>query len=405
MSARSERSKKRKADEISDEEPDHCNAPPHLPSSCLGAILNFLPYSDVRTCILAGRAMAVGAARHVDVLSIDKAAGMDAPALRRFPSATVLKVVCLVEIVEDEDVHKIAHKLNAGVAAKIVPLITSMRALRKVWLGGHESGEGGGFVAYRLFGVGDGYEDNIEDLLSDTEKADCEVIFRGLIEALGAAFDSRAVSQDLKIEGISLVGQINCSSTEDQQTNEEKQLCRTCSRFCRNFPFENILELPCWEYLSDWDWHLCVDREKVCKIIKSRPGGNDAIKSKRAGVLVLDWISEFVDTSIRDRRDLLVGSLSYKIDIHEIYDGVHDILEDMLSWGYCLSEVTYSDVVRCLPSLSKPKEIRIWEKGLGLGQFQKKTQKNVWASRDQIELLVKLGLPLDADWYEYKSLG
>ena len=67
MSVRNERSKKRKADAISDEEPDHIMAPPpHLPASCLGAILNFLPYSDVRTCMLAGRAMAVGAARHVD---------------------------------------------------------------------------------------------------------------------------------------------------------------------------------------------------------------------------------------------------------------------------------------------------------------------------------------------------
>ena len=55
MSSRNERSRKRKADEISDEEPDL----PHLPASCLGAILNFLPYSDVRKCMLAGSAMAI----------------------------------------------------------------------------------------------------------------------------------------------------------------------------------------------------------------------------------------------------------------------------------------------------------------------------------------------------------
>ena len=365
MSSRNERSRKRKADEISDEEPDL----PHLPASCLGAILNFLPYSDVRKCMLAGSAMAIGAARHVDVLSIDKESGMDVPALRRFPSVTTLKVVCLAEPVK---------------AAKFVPLITSMTALQKVWLGGHESGRCGGLFMYSC------HDD--EELLSDAEKTDREVVFRGLVEAIGAAFELRAISQNLKMEGIYLASQVNCRSAEDQQSNEEKQLCRTCSRFCTNFPFDNVLKVTCWNYLSDWDWNLCVDREKVCKIIKSRPGGNDAIKSKKAGLLVLDWISEFVDTW--DQTD--------KVTIFEIYDGVHEILEDMLSWGYCLSEVTYSDVVRILPSLSKPKEIRIWEKGLGLGQ--KKTLKNVWASQEQIELLVKLGLPIDADWYEYSSL-
>ena len=404
MSSRNERSRKRKADEISDDEEPEL---PHLPASCLGAVLNFLPYSDVRKCMLAGRAMAVGAARHVDVLSIDKAAGMDVPALRRFPSVTVLKVVCLVEFVEESDMYKV----NAAVAAKVVPLVISLPQLRKVWLGGHGSfvpvrdhyrgHQDGGLFMYRH------WDHNEGELLSDAES---DVVFRGLVEALGAVYESRAISHDLKIEGISLVSQVHCEDggrdeagapieTEDQQNNEEKQLCRTCSRFCRNFPFENVLELPCWEYLSDWDWNLCVDRERVCKIIKSRPGGNDAIKSKRAGLLVLDWISsEFVDTWKKEH----YPNQTEKVTIFEIYDGVHEILEDMLSWGYCLSEVTYSDVVRFLPSLSKPKEIRIWEKGLGLGQ--KKTLKNVWASQEQIELLVKLGLPIDADWYEYSSL-
>jgi len=92
--------------------------------------------------MLAGRAMAVGAARHVDILSIDKAVGMDVPALRRFPSATILKVLCLVEA--DGAPH--THKLDVGVAAKVVPLITSLSALREVWLGGHESGKYGVFL-------------------------------------------------------------------------------------------------------------------------------------------------------------------------------------------------------------------------------------------------------------------
>ena len=385
MSTRNERSRKRKADEISDEEPDHIMAPPpHLPTSCLGAILNFLPYSDVRTCMLAGSAMAVGAAQHVDVLSIDKAAGMDVPALRRFPSVTVLKVLCLVEDESGGD----AHTLNAGVAAKVVPLITSLTELREVWLGGYESGKDGGFVWYR-------HDSDDDDFMRSTEKADRDIVFKGLVEALGAAFESRAISQDLKIEGIPLVGQVYCGSTEG------KQLCRTCSHFCKNFPLNHVLELGC---ASGWDEALrgdiCVDREEICKIIKSRPGGNDAIKSKRAGLLMLDMLSESVGSMWR--RDLPVGDLFHKVNIHGIVGTVLVELDSMVSWGYDFSAITYSDVLQELPCLSKPKEIRIQEEGSK--QVQKHTLKNMWGSRNEIERLVQLGLPIEADWFEYTSV-
>ena len=386
MATGNERSRKRKADDISDdEEPNHCNAPPpHLPASCLGAILNFLPYSDVRTCMLAGRAMAVGAAQHVDVLSIDKAAGMDVPALRRFPSVTVLKVLCLVEDESGGD----AHTLNAGVAAKVVPLITSLTELREVWLGGYESGKDGGFVWYR-------HDSDDDDFMRSTEKADRDIVFKGLVEALGAAFESRAISQDLEIEGISLVGQVYCGRTEGEQ------VCRTCSHFCKNFPLNRVLELGC---ASVWDGALrgdfCVDREDICKIIKSRPGGSDAIKSKRAGLLMLDMLSESVGSMWR--RDLPVGDLFHKVNIHGIVGTVLVELDSMVSWGYDFSAITYSDVLQELPCLSKPKEIRIQEEGSK--QVQKHTLKNMWGPRNEIERLVQLGLPIEADWFEYESV-
>ena len=380
MSTRNERSRKRKADEISDEEPDHIMAPPpHLPASCLGAILNLLPYSDVRTCMLAGSAMAVGAVRHVDVLSIDKAAGMDVPALRRFPSVTILKVLCLVEA--DGALH--THKLNAGVAAKIVPLITSLSALREVWLGGHESGKYEGFFMYRHHD-----DDDENDVLSEAERDDRHLVFRTLVEALGAAYASRAISQNLKIVGIDLATQVRCGGTEGQQ------MCRTCSHFCRNFPLNHVLELGCasgWVGAQLGD--ICVDREEICKIIKSRPGGNDAITSKRAGLLMLVMLSEFV--GIYDLRDFGKVKVFYFVG--------YTILVNMVSWGYDFSAITYSDVVRLIPHLSKPKEIRIQEEGSKLVQTHH-TLKNMWRYRNEIERLVKLGLPIQADWFEYESV-
>ena len=403
MSTRNERSKKRKADEISDEE---APPPPHLPASCLGAILNFLPYSDVRKCMLVGRAMAVGAARHVEVLSIDKAAGMDVPALRRFPSATTLKVVCLVELLDDGP--EIAHKLNAGVAAKIVPLVASLTQLRKVWfggytcksgkfgrlvLGGYKSGMFGGLVLYRHYRRG-----NEEVQLSRAEKADRDVVYRNIIESLGAAFESRAIRQDLKIAGISLMHKVKCSRTEDQQNNESRQVCRTCSRFCRNFPFDNVLELSCYgESLNDRDWNLCVGREEMCRIIKSRPGGNDALKSKTAGIFMLRMIAGFIERWTSTKRN----DLSHKVTVRLIEEVLLEDLETMVSWGYSFSNITYSDVLQELPCLSKPEEIRIQKEGSK--EVQKHTLRNTWESRNDIERLVKLGLPIEADWFRYEA--
>lgn len=46
-------------------------SPTHLPAPCLAAVLNFLWYTDVRQCMLAGKIMAEEAARHVETLNID----------------------------------------------------------------------------------------------------------------------------------------------------------------------------------------------------------------------------------------------------------------------------------------------------------------------------------------------
>jgi len=156
----------------------------------------------------------------------------------------------------------------------------------------------------------------------------------------------------------------------------------------------HVLELGCasgWVGAQLGD--ICVDREEICKIIKSRPGGNDAITSKRAGLLMLVMLSEFV--GIYDLRDFGKVKVFYFVG--------YTILVNMVSWGYDFSAITYSDVVRLIPHLSKPKEIRIQEEGSKLVQTHH-TLKNMWRYRNEIERLVKLGLPIQADWFEYESV-
>ena len=125
---------------------------------------------------------------------------------------------------------------------------------------------------------------------------------------------------------------------------------------------------------------------------------------------MLDLLSNEVNTLIGAVQKLPVGNFCYKVDLcykdklHVFWDNALADMEEMVSWGYSFSETTYSDVVRFLPSLSKPTEIRIQEEGSK--KVQKHILRNIWESRtrNDIERLVKLGLPIEADWFEYASL-
>ena len=75
-------------------------SPAHLPATCLAAVLNFMWYTDVRRCMLAGKMMAVEAARHVETLNITKASELVVPAARRFGSASEVNVLCLVSLID-----------------------------------------------------------------------------------------------------------------------------------------------------------------------------------------------------------------------------------------------------------------------------------------------------------------
>ena len=135
----------------------------------------------------------------------------------------------------------------------------------------------------------------------------------------------------------------------------------------------------------------------MCRIIKSRPGGNDALKSKTAGIFMLRMIAGFIERWTSTKRN----DLSHKVTVRLIEEVLLEDLETMVSWGYSFSNITYSDVLQELPCLSKPEEIRIQKEGSK--EVQKHTLRNTWESRNDIERLVKLGLPIEADWFRYEA--
>ena len=108
---------------------------PHLPSSCLGALLNYLPFQDVRQCLLAGKVMAVDAAHEVETLNITKASEMVGPVVRRFPNVSELNFLSILS-------RRCNYRdgldlvLNANAIKRVVPFMVQFPKLRGVVLGG-----------------------------------------------------------------------------------------------------------------------------------------------------------------------------------------------------------------------------------------------------------------------------
>ena len=90
--------KKRKADEISDDEMSVAeDEVPHLPAPLWGGILDFMPYGEVRSALLLGKHIAVEAVKYVKTISFLKPAEMHVPATRRFPNIEEVRILCLLQ--------------------------------------------------------------------------------------------------------------------------------------------------------------------------------------------------------------------------------------------------------------------------------------------------------------------
>ena len=145
---------------------------PHLPSSRLAALLNYLPFQDVRQCLLAGKVMAEDAAHEVETLNIMKASEMNAPAVGRFPNVSELNILsilsrhCIYYDGGDDD----EVVLNVNAFRRVVPFMVQFSKLRRVFLGGRDEDNG-------LFT----YSNHIGTAITPH---DYQIIFRGLIENL-----------------------------------------------------------------------------------------------------------------------------------------------------------------------------------------------------------------------------
>ena len=179
----------------------------HLPASCLAAILNFMEYAEVRRCLLAGKIMAVDAARHVETLNIMNASELVPSAARRFANVTDINILSLVTPTEDEGIRSV------GTATRSVVFLTTFPKLKCAFLGGIVREPD--VEEWTKFSYDHGYCTAPKDHLS---------VFRGLVEHLCGAFQSRSLSPSLHLEGGFERDQLAC----DEDEKEDGHRCRRC---------------------------------------------------------------------------------------------------------------------------------------------------------------------------------
>ena len=231
------------------------DSPTHLPAPCLAAVLNFMWYADVRQCMLAGKMMAVEAARHVETLNITKASELVVPAARRFTNVSEVNVMCLL----DDEYGAICTKS----ATQAIPFLSSFPNLLYISFGGmyiEETGRNN--VVWRC------YDYDVENC---PRPEDHQVIFRSLIEHLCGAFRSKSLRSDLEKIGLVVDYQLDCSLLGEREDSERP--CRCCRNIVSSFPFEPIFD-------SFSSTHaLCLPKAELLKMMLGRNEGIAALRS------------------------------------------------------------------------------------------------------------------------------
>ena len=249
--------RKRKADEISDDTIDV----PHLPAPVWGGILDFMPYGEVRSALLVGKHIAVEAVKYVKSINVLKPKEMHVPAARRFPNIEEVRILCLMQ--DSEEVDEVLgemYTLSLETAYATAPFLASFPKLKEAFIGGR----------LKL-----GNETFDEEYDSDhcSSPNNHEEIFRGLVMSLGGAFKTGILSHDVAIKGVdnyrwNLFAR-PCSN--ESRTKNGTDSCAWCRAYCEQFPLTHIIP----KGGSPTIFH-CLTTREFWAIINGRPGGKEA---------------------------------------------------------------------------------------------------------------------------------
>jgi len=247
-------SRKRKADELSDEETDE--TPPHLPAPVWGRVLDFVPYAEVRSALLVAKLIAVEAVQYVQALNIMRGCEMYIPAARRFANVEEVNILCLLERTgeEDEDGDDM-FSVSLDVSNRTVPFLGCFAKLARAFIGGLNS---------------DGY--SVTHDYHSVEHDDH--VFRRLLSAYIGAIKTGSLSEKMTLVGmdVTLLRRSSCGVSSSN--------CQWCKDILSCFPINDLLP-----FLVNHSHVFCQNEQEQWGVVRRRPGVGKGFSEVSAGVL------------------------------------------------------------------------------------------------------------------------
>ena len=335
----------------------------HLPASCLAAVLNFLPYSDVRRCMLAGKIMAVEAASQVETLNFTKPSQLVGPAARRFANVSELNILCLVS----PDGPGIQQALSETTATRATPFMTIFPKLKSALFGG--------VFCHRDRMIPFSY-----DMHYCRRPRDYNAVFRVLVESLCGAFQAQMLSADLDIKGLQLMRQLECKITRNLNEEDSGTHCRFCRSIIASFPSRSVMS--CISINS-----FCPSTVSCLDAFLKRSDGTHALNSDEGKEMLVQLLNMHIGTyqmSLNEHPDFsrrLMKEGATFLQAHKFHL-VHYLSPKSISRLKGIIQAVSSDAVRSIPST-------FFSRGL----FRYPERKSI-VLQDTMDTLIDLGFNL-----------
>jgi len=263
-------SRKRKADELSDEETEETEETeekPHLPAPVWGHVLDFMPYTEVRSALMVAKLIAVEAVKYVQTLNIMRGCEMYIPAARRFGNVEEVNILCLLKLAGEEDEDEdddddeelpAYSSISLEVSNRTVPFLVSFAKLTRGFIGSlNSNGERVAYSSYHVRG------------------RQGEDLFRGLLSAYVGAIRTGALSQQIALGGVS-VSLLRRSSCREETSN-----CQWCGDILSHFPLIDLLLFLVYNRGNKF----CQSEQEVWDMVRRRPDIDEGFSEVSEDVL------------------------------------------------------------------------------------------------------------------------
>ena len=246
--------------------------------------MDYLRYGEVRKTILVSRNFR-DASKHVQTLNLCKTKEMHIPSARRFTNVTEISILCFLKSGGlDMGDGEPDLELDEGCLRRIIPFLAAWPGrLEKVFIGGVFRTK---FIYWR------------DDVILP-EASDHFDLYQSLIESFCGAFESGALPETMKLEGI------RCLRYEETFGPR----CLHCLQILRQFPLRQVLEglaLPVDARMGN----ACISDEKCYEIVTARPGGKEQMLSMQQEFLArhvfafsYEVIDQYVDDDEEDEEE------------------------------------------------------------------------------------------------------